>query len=281
MRALDHDVFNIAQSAAYSAIVALFPALIVAAAIVPMLPDTAPVRSDLAIVLDRVLPADTIPVLAGYFSSDHGSPIAWRSFIPGMLVSLWGSSGVVATFMEGLRRAYDLPIDCWSFLRRRLRAIVLVPLSLLPLALASLLVLFGHYLALRLAAHGTPAESLWIYHIAAALRWLVALASAVGVIAMVYKLGTPLRQSWAMTLPGAALATVLWFASTLVFGWYVTRFANYSRVYGSLGAGIALLFWLFLASLSVLCGAEYNAQLRLGAPGTQAREPAQGRVVDR
>lgn len=56
------------------------------------------------------------------------------------------------------------------------------------------------------------------------------------------------------------MATAMWFLTTLVFGWYVTRFANYSEVYGSLGAGIALLFWLYIISLSVLCGAEFNAQ---------------------
>jgi membrane protein len=52
----------------------------------------------------------------------------------------------------------------------------------------------------------------------------------------------------------------MWFLTTLGFGWYVTRFANYSEVYGSIGAGIALLFWLYIVSLSVLCGAEFNAQ---------------------
>jgi membrane protein len=56
------------------------------------------------------------------------------------------------------------------------------------------------------------------------------------------------------------MATAMWFLTTLMFGWYVTRFANYSEVYGSLGAGIALLFWLYIVSLSVLCGAEFNAQ---------------------
>jgi uncharacterized BrkB/YihY/UPF0761 family membrane protein len=53
----------------------------------------------------------------------------------------------------------------------------------------------------------------------------------------------------------------MWFLTTLAFGLYVTRFANYSEVYGSLGAGIALLFWLYIISLSVLAGAEFNAQL--------------------
>lgn len=56
------------------------------------------------------------------------------------------------------------------------------------------------------------------------------------------------------------MATLMWFFTTLLFGWYVTRFANYSEVYGPLGAGIALLFWLYIISLSVLCGAEFNAQ---------------------
>jgi membrane protein len=56
----------------------------------------------------------------------------------------------------------------------------------------------------------------------------------------------------------------MWFPSTLIFGWYVTRFANYSQVYGSLGAGIALLFWLYIISLSVLCGAEFNTEFHAG-----------------
>jgi len=69
-----------------------------------------------------------------------------------------------------------------------------------------------------------------------------------------------MRQSWKRTLPGAIVSTAMWLISTLVFGWYVTRFANYSQVYGSLGAGIALLFWLYIISLSVLCGAEFNTE---------------------
>jgi len=69
------------------------------------------------------------------------------------------------------------------------------------------------------------------------------------------------RRSWVKTLPGAVVATAMWFLTTLAFGLYVTRVADYSAVYGSLGAGIALLFWLYIVFLSVLCGAEFNAQL--------------------
>jgi membrane protein len=76
-------------------------------------------------------------------------------------------------------------------------------------------------------------------------------------------MGTPIRQPWRRVLPGAIAATAMWFLTTLAFGWYVTRFANYSQVYGSLGAGIALLFWLYIVSLSVFFGAEFNSQFHL------------------
>ena len=60
-------------------------------------------------------------------------------------------------------------------------------------------------------------------------------------------------------LPGSALATVLWFVSTVLFGFYLRRYANYDVIYGSVGAAISLLIWLYLVSMVVLIGAEFNA----------------------
>ena len=57
------------------------------------------------------------------------------------------------------------------------------------------------------------------------------------------------------------MGTVVWFPSTLVFGWYVTRIADYSMFYGSFGAGIATLIWLYITAVSVLLGAELNGAL--------------------
>ncbi len=257
---MDHDVLNVAQSAAYSAMVALFPALIVASAVVGLLPNTAPVRYELAAFFDRVLPSDVSPLLASYFSVTQRTPTSGRALVLAVIVSVSGASGVIATFMEGVRRAYDLPPECWSFWQRRARALALVPMSLIPLGVASVLVMFGHYLSAWLAMHAMPEVRTPVYLVALLIRWTVALTGSVGLVALLYHLGTPMRQTWRRTLPGAILATLMWFVATLIFGWYVTRFANYSRVYGSLGAGIALLFWLYLISLSVLYGAELNAQ---------------------
>jgi membrane protein len=281
---LEHDCLNIAQSTAYSAIVALFPALIVAAALVNLLPDTAPVRFQVAAFFGRVLPPGVSPLFAIAFgNTPHTHSV--RAMISASVVSFLGASNVIATLMEGLRRAQDQSRDSWSFWERRLRSFKLVPLALAPLALVSLLVVFGHVVTGWFVPNLAPGVRAVFFAVTLIVRWVVALSASVGVIALMYHAGVPdnapatvtpkgIRGLSALdehlfaqvhliraTLPGAVLATVMWFVTTLGFGWYVTRFANYSEVYGSLGAGIALLFWLYIISLSVLCGAEFNAQL--------------------
>ncbi|HWZ52211.1 MAG TPA: YihY/virulence factor BrkB family protein [Granulicella sp.] len=291
---LDHDCLNIAQAAAYSALVSLFPALIVAASAITLLPDAAPLRFLAAQFFDRILPPDVSPLLESYFASSHRTPKSMQALLVLIIVSLTGASSVIVTLMEGFRRAFEIPFNQWGFWERRWRSFTLVPISLFPLLISSLLVVFGHLLTEWVAFHvATPLRGT-VFVIAFTLRWAVALAGSVGIIAVIYHMSVPpsclgvededhadtrlwgsvhtvramstLDRSWTRTLPGAVLATAMWFLTTLAFGWYVTRFANYSEVYGSLGAGIALLFWLYIISLSVLCGAEFNAQLLAATP---------------
>jgi membrane protein len=294
--AIDHDCLNVAQSTAYSAIVALFPALIVAAAVIGLLPDTAPVRYQLAAFFDRVLPPGVSQLLYATFQTSPNHTHSMRALFTAGIVSFFGASNVIATLMEGLRRAREFPADSWSFWARRRRAFELVPLSLVPLTVASALVAFGHTVTAWIAPDVAPVVRTSIYAVTLLIRWTVALSASAGVIATIYHLGVPdghladpvgwvtpkslpfhrlgkrrergtpkaivapAVRSWKSVVPGAVLATGMWFLTTLAFGWYVTRFANYSEVYGSLGAGIALLFWLYIVSLCVLCGAEFNAQ---------------------
>ncbi len=242
---------------------ALFPALIVAAATLALLPDAAPLREQFGMFFDQVLPENVFPVLTSYFADAPGSPHhTVSSLVLAAAISLFGASSVISTLMDGLHRALDVPGDVWSFAQRRLRAFALVPLALLPLLLATVLVVFGQWMTTWTAEHLLTLVRPTFFAFALAVRWTVALAGVVGLTAMIYHLGTPAlqRRGWRKVLPGAVAATALWFVTTLLFGWYVTRFANYSQVYGSLGAGIALLLWLYIVCLSVLFGAEFNAQ---------------------
>jgi membrane protein len=277
---LDHDGLNLAQSAAYSAMVALFPALVVIAAAIALLPDVAPLKVGVGEFFDEVLPSSAFSLLTGYFGSTPGGSQTHtvRSLLLAATVSVTGASSVIVTLMEGVRRAYGFPEGCWRKFQRRKRALILVPLSLLPLLLATVLVVFGRVIAEHTVVYLADAIQPAFFALALALRWIISLAGVTGVTAAIYHVGIPVRRSWKRAVPGAIVATTMWFASTLLFGWYVTRFANYSLVYGSLGAGIALLFWLHLVFLSVLCGAEFNMQWFAGHPamGEEAKVAADG-----
>jgi membrane protein len=297
LAAHEHDAMNLAQATAYSAMFALFPTLIVASALVSLLPDSLPFRMQMATFFGHVLPSNVSPLLEAYFNRVDRSHHAQSVLLGSIVVTLTGASGVMATLMEGFRRAHNLPLLRGNFWPVRVRALVLVPLSLLPMSAASALVVFGHLLTLYIARDLSPALQAPVYVVAFLLRWTIALAGSTGIIAVIYHLGTdltthmrehlePLIQpwqlirrdwSWSASLPGAAVATLLWFVSTLLFGFYVTRFANYSRVYGSLGAAIALMFWLFLIALSVLVGAEL-VELLWKLPGLRKRRT--GRIAD-
>ena len=131
---------------------------------------------------------------------------------------------------------------------------------MVPFGVASTILVFGQFVTAWLALHIIPSARTPVYIVALLLRWVSHSRAVSASSASSITWGRPCEQSWKRVLPGAVLATALWFLTTLAFGWYVTRFANYSQVYGSLGAGIALLFWLYLISLCVLYGAEFNTE---------------------
>ena len=272
--AVDHDCFNMAQATAYSAVFALFPALIVAAAVVALVPDTLPLRYQLAVFFDRVLPGSVSLLFQTYFTASPKNTHSARVLIGAIIVSITGAASVIGTLMEGLRRAQNLPADTWTFWQRRRKSFALIPLCLLPLAIASILVVFGHIITLWLMQYAPTDLHTMGYAVASILRWSVALAGTASIIAVIYHLGTPTALSWRRSLPGAVFATAMWLLTTISFGWYVTNFANYTVVYGSIGAAIALLVWLYITALSVLCGAELNAQIYPPPPSPEVQVPA-------
>ena len=73
-------------------------------------------------------------------------------------------------------------------------------------------------------------------------------------------------QRWRYVWPGAVLAAALWLLTTMGFGWYVRHMAHYNVMYGSVGAGIALLVWMYLLAASALIGCEFNAAYERGEP---------------
>src|SRR6201996_9203174 len=192
--AIEHDAFTVAQAAAYSAMVALFPALVVVAAFVALLPPWLPLKVQMADFFTSMLPATVSPLLDWYFATQHQTSQTAGALLSSGVVSLLGAANVMATLMEGFRRAHDLPLPPRSFWARRGRALALVPLSLLPMTAASALVVFGHLFTHWLAAEIPAFVRPGFFAASVVLRWTIALGTSVGILAGVVHLGADLRR---------------------------------------------------------------------------------------
>jgi membrane protein len=143
--------------------------------------------------------------------------------------------------------------------KERMIAFLLVALAGIPMAFSSFLLVFGNQIENWIAYHVGHEFGPYIVGLWTALRWIIAALTSIAVIGLIYHHGVPRTQPWHRVLPGAALATVMWFVSTVVFGVYLRNFANYDVIYGSVATAIALLIWLYIVSMVVLIGAEFNA----------------------
>jgi membrane protein len=264
LHALSHDVLTLARAAAYSAILGLFPALLVVTTVLALVPQSDTLIGEIRAALADFLPGNAIDAIQDYFNARHVRSL--QAVTSATLVTLFGCMGLMTSFMQGFRRAFASPIfdDSrreWNHTRERFTALLLIPSCLVPMALSTVLVAFGHQFEIwvvDMAAHSFKPYVLFFWRVS---RWSIAILCTAVVLAVIYRVGTPRRQSWRDVLPGAAMSAVVWFVTTLVFGWYVTRFADYTIIYGSLGTAVATLVWLYITALAVFLGAEYNAQV--------------------
>jgi membrane protein len=256
-RAFQHDAFSIAKASAYSSILTFFPLLLVIGSVLASFSRGQAYMRELTIALGSILPvgsATATAFLKG--SAQHSTSLV----ITTSLLTLWTGSGVMISWMEGFRRSYELP-KIWGLVKERMIAFALVILAGIPLTFATILVAAGSNIERSVLFHMNHEFGFYILLMWSAIRWLIATLTSIAVIALIYHNAVPRTQPWHSVLPGAALATAMWLGVTMVFGWYLQHYANYSIMYGSLGAAIALLVWMYLISLVVLVGAEFNAML--------------------
>jgi len=272
--ALAHDVMNTAKATAYSGMLMLFPALLVITTALALLPEGSRLAGEIRSIFEQFVPSGTMDLFQSYIltSRIHSGQV----ILSATSLSIFAGLGMMLSLMDGFRRAYRLPREQWSFWGRRLRALLLVPIALVPLSLATLVVVFGHQIEAWMVENATHELRHIVLLFWRIVRWSVALTTSTTVLTALYHFGTRRKEHWLWVVPGAITATLLWFPATLAFGWYVTRIADYSMFYGSFGAGIATLVWLYITAFSVLIGAELNGALYRDR---QAGIPASGESV--
>jgi membrane protein len=258
--AYKHNTFGIAKGAAYSALLAFLPLLTTVTAILVQTNANSVARA-LTTLLFEVVPPGTETVIRDNLLRGGFRPVA--VLVLGSVVSLLAASGLMMTLMEGFRHAYSIT-ESRRFWPQRGWAALLVFTAALPVVGASALIVLGergeYFLMTRLGVlpQGEQLRG-WLLFFGVLLRYLIALLAIVLSIASLYYLGPNHDRRRRNVWPGAFLATVMWLVLTVIFAWYVQNLANYNLMYGSIAAVIALLVWMYLLSVIVLFGCEYNA----------------------
>jgi membrane protein len=253
---LRNHTLQMAAALSYYFVLSLFPALIFLSAVVAYLPVPNLFEQALG-MMARFLPADSMGlvrrVLADVITPNRG---AFLSF--GILGTLWTASGGFAAAIEALNIAYDVQDDRPFWKTRPLAiALALITGFLLLLALSVMIVgpRFGQWLAIRVHL-SSVFVLLWPY-----IHWSIAIGFTVLAVEALYFLAPNVRQRFLATLPGAVLAVGCWLALSYLLGMYFRHFANFNKTYGTLGAAIALMTWLYWTGFAMLLGAELNAEL--------------------
>jgi membrane protein len=180
----------------------------------------------------------------------------------GILAALWTSSSAVTAIVDGLNRAYDVE-EGRPYWKVRLIAIFLTVGITLFIIFSLILLTFGPQIGGWIADQvglGSVFQTAWNL-----LRWPVIVGLIVLAMALVYYVAPDVEQRWQWITPGSLVAVIGWLLASLGFSFYVNNFGSYNATYGSIGAVIVLLTWMYVSGFFVLVGGEINAEIEHAA----------------
>jgi len=251
-----NHTLQMAAALSYYFVLSLFPALIFLSAAIAYLP-IADLPHQTQVLLAPLLPAEGMDlirrVLGDVVRSDKGTFLSF-----GLLGTLWTISGGFAAIIEALNIAFEVK-DNRPFWKTRPLAVGLAfivgTLVLISLCVMVLGPRFGEWLAGKVHL-SQGFVLLWPY-----LRWSMVVAFIVLAVEALYFLAPNVKMRLGATLPGAILAVGCWIGLSHLLGLYFRHFAAFNKTYGTLGAAIALMVWLYWTGFAILVGAELNAEL--------------------
>jgi membrane protein len=268
------DVFGRSAQLAYYFLLALFPLLLFLTSVIGLVMGSGTgLRHSLFNYLSQVLPGDAFKLVDSTMSevsaASGGGKVAF-----GIIAALWAASNGMGAITQSLNVAYDVE-ETRPWWRQRLTAVGLtVALSVLIIT-ALVLVLYGGRIADQIAGgYGFGEVFVLTWKV---LQWPIVLAFMLVSFALIYYLAPDLRdQKWTWVTPGSAVGVALWLLVSFAFRVYLNYFNSYSKTYGSLGAVIILMLWLYLTGAAILIGGEVNSEIenaaaKEGAPGAKEK----------
>ena len=249
-------VMLVAAGATFYLLLALFPAFAVFVSLYGFVNDPATISDHIAFI-GRFLPQAGTEMLQAQLDTLVTQDRASLSigFFTGLLFALWFANNGIKTLFEAMNIAYG-EIENRSFIWLN---IVAMYFTLGAIFIGILLITAVGVVPVVMSVVGLSG---WSEVLISTLRWPVVFILIVAAIAMIYRYGPSRnRARWSWVLFGAVLTAVVWLFASIGFSWYLRNFANYNAMYGSLGAVVGFMMWVWISSLIFIIGAEINAEM--------------------
>jgi membrane protein len=249
-------LLSIAGGVAFFVLLATFPAITALVSAYGLFFNTSTITGNLSLLND-IVPANVVSIVseqANRIAANSGGALS-VGIIVGILVSLWSAMSGVKAMIDALNVIYEQQ-EGRSFIALNLAALVFTLGGFAAFLLAIVAVIV---LPLVLSPIGLGSETETLTRV---LRWPTLLLVLLIGLAILYRYG-PYRRAarWQWVSVGSVFAAVTWIAGSYLFSWYLASFANYNATYGSLGAAVGLMVWLWISTIVVLLGAELNAEI--------------------
>ncbi|MFJ6314136.1 YihY/virulence factor BrkB family protein [Pseudarthrobacter oxydans] len=265
-----------AAALTYFAVLSLFPAILALISVIGLFGDPQKTTSALLQIVSGFAPAETVNTVSGTVEELASAPAAGLTLVLGLATALWSASGYVGAFGRAMNRVYEVD-EGRPFVKLRGTMLVVTLLAVVIVAiLAGMLVLSGPVAEAVGGLIGLSGVFLAVWDIA---KWPVMVGLIIVIIAVLYYATPNVKQpkfKW-MSL-GSGIALFIFLLASLGFGFYVSNFGNYNKTYGALGGVIVMLLWLWILNMSLLFGAEFDAEMERGRQlqaGIKAEETIQ------
>lgn len=258
-RIVSHDTQGLASEMAYNLILSLIPALIFLVSIVGLLGGETEFRTLTFNTIDAFAPPHTVLLLKQTLVAVFEGSSRSLTLIS-LLIALWSASNSAKSLIKGLLRAYERSSEGQSFWQRGLLSMAVIVSLSIVLFVISNLILFGDLLLRGLdRILALPLSQVELLN---GVRWLTVIVSVIFFSAFIYAIvpsPKKIKNHWQGALVGAVVFFVMWATISGLFSFYINNFGRFNPVYGSLGAVVILLTWLYLSSFCLLVGGEVAA----------------------
>ncbi|GJE39096.1 YihY/virulence factor BrkB family protein [Methylobacterium persicinum] len=251
----ENRIMLVSAGVTFFSLLAIFPAVAALVSVYGLVADPSTISDQLG-SLQGIVPQGALEIVGEQVTrlNEKGSTTLGVSLFIGLALSVWSANGGMKHVFDALNLVYN-EREKRSFIRLNLISLAFTAgaLFFLVLALASVVLV-----PIVLKVVGLGENAWWL----ALLRWPVLVVAVLLGLAVLYRYG-PSRDAprWRWATPGSALAAILWLGGSLLFSWYVANFGKYNQTYGSLGAAIGFMTWIWLSTTIVLLGAQVNAEM--------------------